>query len=88
MFMDTISISDLRNNLPSLIKDIAVKLNRLVITVSGKPKAVVMSLEEMESLQETAEILAIPGSWQKIKKGSQEAKEGKGIPLDKFDWEK
>lgn len=82
--MNTIAISDLRANLPRLIKRVNERLERLVITVSGKPKAVVISPEELESLEETAEILAIPGSYEKIKKGTAEAKKGKGIPLDKF----
>lgn len=82
--MDVIAISDLRANLPSLINEVNEKLKRLIITVSGKPKAVVMSLEELESLEETAEILATPGALDKIKRGTAEAKKGKGILLSKL----
>ena len=79
--MDTIAISDLRTNLPSLINQVSEGLKRLIVTVSGKPKAVVMSVEEMESLEETAEILAIPEALEKIKKGVAQAKKRQGIPL-------
>lgn len=82
--MDTIAISDLRSNLPSLINEVSEKLKRFIITVSGKPKAVVMSIDELESLEETAEILAIPGAYEKMMKGAAEAKKGKGIPLSKL----
>lgn len=82
--MDTIAISDLRKNLPKIIDDVANYMKRLVISVSGKPKAVVMSLEELESLEETAEVLAIPGARESIKKGLKQANKHQGITFDKL----
>ena len=82
--MDMIAISDFRSNLPKLINKVNEQLERIVVTVSGKPKAVVISLEELESLEETAEILATPGAYKKIMKGAEEAKKNQGIPLDEF----
>lgn len=82
--MDTIAISDFRTMLPRIISDVETKLKRFVVTVSGKPKAVVMSLDELESLEETAEILSTPGAYEKIRKGLKEARESKGIPLSKL----
>lgn len=83
--MDTVAISDLRANLPDLIDQVSEKLKRIIITVSGKPKAVVMSLDELESLEETAEILAIPGILKAIKKSREEVKDGKYITLEKLE---
>jgi prevent-host-death family protein len=82
--MDTIALSELRTNLPTVIRKISTGIDRLIITVSGKPKAVVLSLEELESLEETAEILAIPGALEAIREGEKEANEGKLIPLSKI----
>lgn len=79
--MDTIAISDFRSNLPSLINQVSEYMKRFVISVSGKPKAVVMSLEELESLEETAEILSDPTAYKKIKIGEKQAKLKKGILL-------
>lgn len=79
--MDTIAISDFRANLPTLIDEVSEKLKSFIITVSGRPKAVVMSLEELESLQETAEILAIPGAKKSILRGKEQAKKRQGISL-------
>lgn len=83
--MDTIAISDLRANLPNLINRVSERLERLIVTVSGKPKAVVMSLEELESLEETAEILAIPGALRAIKKGQKEIERGDYITLEELE---
>lgn len=80
--MDTITISDLRANLPRLIDQVSERLKRFIVTVSGKPKAVVMSLEELESLEETAEILAIPGALASIKKSQEQITRGEFITLE------
>ena len=76
-----IAISDARNNLPSLVNRINETLDRFFITVNGQPKAAILSIEELESIEETAEILAIPGARQSIKKGMADARKGKTISL-------
>ena len=76
-----IPISDVRANLADLVNKINKNLDRVVITVNGQPKAILVSAEELESLEETAEILAIPGAKQSIKEGLKQAKKGRGIPL-------
>lgn len=78
----TIALTDLRADLPSIVKKIAKGFNRLVITVFGKPKAVIMSVDELESLEETLAILSEPGALKDIKAASKEARQGKGIRLE------
>jgi len=78
---DLISISDARANLPDLVTKVSDTLGRVTITVNGQPKAILVSAEELESLEETAEILAVPGAKKSILEGLKEAKKGKGIPL-------
>ncbi|MCH7641429.1 type II toxin-antitoxin system prevent-host-death family antitoxin [Patescibacteria group bacterium] len=76
-----LAISQARAKLPSLVKKASENLERFFITVNGIPKAVVISAEELESLEETAEILATSRARSSIKKGVLEAKKGKGTPL-------
>jgi prevent-host-death family protein len=75
------SISDVRTNLPDLVSKISTTLGRVTITVNGQPKAILVSAEELESLEETAEVLAIPGAKKSIKEGLREAKKGQGTPI-------
>lgn len=82
--MDTIAISDLRANLPRLIDEVSEKLKSFIVTVSGKPKAVVLSVEELESLQETSEILAIPGALDSIQRSLVQIKRGQSITLEEL----
>ena len=56
-----------------------LKFLRLVF---GKPKVVIMSLEELESLEETMDILSEPGALREIKAASRQARQGKGVRLE------
>ena len=76
-----VSVSDARNNLPNLIAKVRENMDRVIITVHGQPAATIVSAEELESLEETAEILAIPGAKKSIEEGLKQAKRGEGIPL-------
>jgi len=75
------SISDVRANLPDLVAKVNNTLGRVTITVNGQPKAILVSAEELESLEETAEILAIPGAKISIKVGLNQAKKSQGTPI-------
>lgn len=75
------SISDVRANLPDLVTKVSDTLERVTITVNGQPKAILVSAEELDSLEETAEILAIPGAKNSIRLGLKEAKKDQGTPL-------
>ena len=76
-----IAISDARATLPELVTKINEKFDRAVITVNGKPKVVMLSIEELESLEETAEVVAIPHIKEDIKKSREQIKKGEYIAL-------
>ncbi len=77
-----IPISTVRAKLPDLVDKVNRKLDRVTITVNGKPKAVLVSAEELESLEETLEILSNPKLMKDIRKAEKEIDEGKGIPWE------
>ncbi len=83
--MNIISISDARAKLPQLVEQISEGFERLLITVNNRPKVIVMSLDEAESLDETAEVAAIPGILKSLKKAEKEIKEGKYITLEELE---
>lgn len=78
-----ISVSDARQKLPKIVDRVSAGLDRYLITVNNKPKAVMLAPEELESMEETLEIMAIPGATKSIKKGLKEAKTGRGTPFSK-----
>ena len=79
---NNIAISDARANLPDLVTKINKNLDRAVITVNGQPKAVLVSIDELESLEETAEVLSsIPGIKKAIETSRKQIKKGEFTPL-------
>lgn len=80
-----VAISDARAKLPELVNKVNKNLDRVIITINGQPKAVLVSEEELESLEETAEILSIPGALTRIKKGEKQIIEGKFVRLKDLD---
>lgn len=76
-----ISISDARATLPDLVERVNENLDRVVITVNGKPKAVMVSVEELESLEETAEVLTIPHIKKGIVKSRKQIAKREFVPL-------
>ena len=79
---DLISISTARAKLPSIINKVSEGLKRYLITVNSKPKAVILSIEELESLEETAEILSLPGALRSIKQGLRDIEKGDYMSFD------
>ncbi len=58
--METTSLADAKNRLSELVSAVSGTWERLTITKNGKPVAVLMAVEDLESLTETVEILSDP----------------------------
>lgn len=79
----TLPANEARTNFYDILDDVSEKFRTFVITHRGKPKAVVMSVDELESWQETLEVISEnPNIVKDIAKSRKEIKEGKFITLD------
>ncbi len=78
---DLISLSNARATFPDLVSRVSTTMDRVTITVHGQPKAILISAEELESLEETAEILAIPHIKEDIAESRAQIKRGEFIAL-------
>ncbi len=81
---NSLSISEVRANLPDLVTRVYDTMDQITITVNGQPKATLVSTEELETLEETAKILAIPGAKDSILRGLKQAKKGLGKSLSEL----
>ncbi len=75
--INTVSLKELRPELPKVIARIDGKLDRYVVTKRGKPVVVMLSVEDYESLMETLDILADPEAMAGIRKGEEAIRKGK-----------
>ena len=58
--MSTITLSDAKTHLARILAEVAELGERYVITRSGRPAGILLSVEEYDGLVETLEILADP----------------------------
>lgn len=76
-----ISITDARANLPDLVGQVSNSLKRITITVGGQPRATLISADELDSLEETAEVMIIPGVLKDIALSRKQIKNKKFVKL-------
>ena len=74
-----ITLKELRPMLPKVIEKIDSELDRYIISKRGKPIAVLLSIDDFESLIETLNEISDQENLKNIKKGMKEAREGKTV---------
>ena len=79
--INTMSLKIFRPKLPEVIRHIDQKLDRYIVTKRGRPVAIMMSVDDYESLLETIEILSDKNAVKRIKQSKKEIKEGKIVSL-------
>ena len=82
---ETLTISKARNRLLKLPKEFSRQRRAKALTVThhGKPVLAILPWEFYDSLVETLEVLGDAEFMASLRKGIQQLKEGKGIPLEK-----
>lgn len=80
----TLPISEARQNLATLVNKAANQLDEYVITVNGKPAAVLLSAAEYESWKETEEILADKELMKGIAEGEEDIRQGRFITFEQL----
>lgn len=82
MTIETVTAAEARANLKTLLDEVETTHHRYVISRNGHPGSVLLSLEDLEALEETLEILSEPGTLSAIREGLMEFDRGEGIPLE------
>lgn len=80
--MTTINLSEAKDKLSQLVKETAETTQPLIISVHGRKEAVLLSLEEYDSLKETIEILKDQNLVKKIFASMREIKKGELANFD------
>lgn len=74
-------LADVKNRLSEVIERLEREHGRVVVTKHGRPAAVMLSLEDLESLEETLEILSDPKLLDEVRKGTRDVKAGRTVHL-------
>jgi antitoxin YefM len=79
--IDHVPLADVKNRLSEVVDRLEREHGRVVITKHGRPAAVMLSVEDLESLEETLEILSDPVLMRSIRRAEREAASGKAVRL-------
>jgi prevent-host-death family protein len=74
-------LADAKNRLSEVIDRLEREHGRVVITKHGRPAAVMLSVEDLESLEETLEILSDAALMRSIRRAEREAASGKAVRI-------
>lgn len=81
--LDHLPLADVKNRLSEVVDRLEREHGRVVITKHGRPAVVMLSVEDLESLEESLEILSNPALLAEIREAEDEVARGKAVALTK-----
>lgn len=82
--MTTVPLGDARDHLSEYVAEVERTHDRVTITRHGKPVAVLMSVDDLEGIEETFDILRTPGALEAIREGAADAAAGRFADNDEI----
>jgi len=81
---ETLPLADVKARFSELADRVEKENDRIVVTRNGRPAVVLVSPDDLDSLEETLSILSNPVLAKKVRAGVREIEAGRGIPVDKL----
>ncbi len=78
---ETLPVTDAKAHLSDLVDRVLREHERFVVTRNGRPAAVLVNPDDLESLEETVEILQDKKLLESIRRSRREAAEGERLSL-------
>lgn len=73
----TLPLAEIKKRLSEIVDGVQLRHDRVVLTRNGRPAAVIMSPEDLESLEETLDILSNAKAMREIRQAEREVEKGK-----------
>jgi prevent-host-death family protein len=80
-----LSLADVKNRLSEVVDKLEREHGRVVVTKHGRPAAVMLNVDDLESLEETLEILSNPALTEAIREGTGDLAAGRTERLSRAD---
>jgi prevent-host-death family protein len=84
--VDQVSIGQVKRDISDLVNRVAYKGERIILTSRGKPKAVLISVEDFEKLQQADQSVMTRSAWlteaHQLAERIREYRSGKDIDVD------
>jgi prevent-host-death family protein len=79
-----IPLADAKARLSAVLDDVRDTHDRVVITRNGRPEAVIISVADLETIEETLDLLSTPGAVDEIRTAEAEIARGEAIGADEL----
>jgi antitoxin YefM len=81
---ETLPLSLVKTRLSELVDRVEGEDERIVVTRNGRAVAVLISADDLESLEETLAVLSDRELMRRIREGERAAERGEVVPLDEL----
>jgi antitoxin YefM len=82
--MTTIPLADAKARLSAVLDEVRDTHDRVVITRNGRPEAVIISVSDLEALEETLDLLSTRGALDEIRAAEAEIARGEAIGAEEL----
>jgi antitoxin YefM len=82
--MTTIPLADAKARLSAVLDEVRDTHERVVITRNGRPEAVILSVSDLEALEETLDLLGTPGVLEEIRAAEAAIDRGEAIGAEEL----
>jgi len=80
--VNTISIRELRPKLAGIVKSAHERFDRYIITKRGRPEAVIIGIEDYESILETMDIQSDKALMRRLRNADEDIRKKRGVLLE------
>ena len=78
---ETIPFTEAKAHLSDLVERVLTERERVTVTRNGRPAAVLINPDELDSIEETLDILRDPDLVRSLRRSMRQAEQGKAIPF-------
>ena len=82
--MSVMPLADAKAKLSAVLDEVRDTHERVVITRNGRPEAVLLSVDDLETLEETLDLLSTPGAVEQIRVAEQEIARGEATGAEEL----
>jgi antitoxin YefM len=75
----SLPLAEVKKRLSEMVHRVERHHERIVVTKRGRPAAVLLSPDDLESMEETLDVLSTPGAREEIQKAQREIDTGESV---------
>ena len=79
-----IPLADAKARLSAVLDEVRDTHDRVVITRNGRPEAVIISVSDLQAIEDTLDLLSTPGALEEIREAETEIARGEAIGADEL----